>query len=147
MQIGDALRQAAQSIQNRLGLALLEASFEANLLCQHVLVVHRAWLISHENDVLEANQQAAFEALVQRRLNGEPIAYILGSREFYGLPLKTTPATLIPRPDTEALVEAVEDWASCYAKARNACPSGYSIVEQTDNANGGFRNFTFKCKK
>ena len=43
---------------------------------------------------------------MQRRLNGEPIAYILGSREFYGLQLKTTPATLIPRPDTETLVEA-----------------------------------------
>ena len=106
MQIGEAIRQAAQSIQNKLGLALSEASFEANLLCQQVLNVNRAWLISHENDVLEANQQAAFEALVQRRLNGEPIAYILGSREFYGLQLKTTSATLIPRPDTETLVEA-----------------------------------------
>lgn len=106
MQIGDALRKAAQSIQNRLGLELLEASFEANLLCQQVLNVNRAWLISHETDALEVNQQAAFEALVQRRSNGEPIAYILGSREFYGLPLKTTPATLIPRPDTETLVEA-----------------------------------------
>lgn len=106
MQIGDSLRQAAQSIQNTLGLELLEASFEANLLCQQVLNVNRAWLISHETDALEANQQAAFEVLVQRRLNGEPIAYILGAREFYGLPLKTTPATLIPRPDTETLVEA-----------------------------------------
>lgn len=106
MQIGEAIRRAAQSIQHKLGLALSEASFEANLLCQQVLNVNRAWLISHENDVLEANQQAAFEALVQRRLNGEPIAYILGSREFYGLLLKTTPATLIPRSDTETLVEA-----------------------------------------
>ena len=106
MQIGDALRQAAQSIQNRLGLALLEASFEANLLCQQVLNVNRAWLISHESDALEANQQDGFEALLQRRLNGEPMAYILGSRDFYGLQLKTTPATLIPRPDTETLVEA-----------------------------------------
>ena len=106
MQIGGAIRQAAQSIQNRLGLALLEASFEANLLCQQVLNVNRAWLISHESDALEANQQDGFEALLQRRLNGEPMAYILGSRDFYGLQLKTTPATLIPRPDTETLVEA-----------------------------------------
>lgn len=106
MQIGDALRQAAQSIQNTLGLEPTEASFEANLLCQQVLNVNRAWLISHETDALEANQQAVFEALVQRRLNGEPIAYIFGAREFYGLSLKTTPATLIPRSDTETLVEA-----------------------------------------
>ena len=107
MHIGEAIRQAAQSIQNKLGLKPTEARFEANLLCQHALKVNRAWLISHQTDVLEANQHAAFEALVQRRLNGEPIAYILGSREFYGLPLKTTPATLIPRPDTESLVETV----------------------------------------
>jgi release factor glutamine methyltransferase len=106
MQIGDAIRQAAQSIQHKLGLALSEASFEANLLCRHVLNVNRAWLISHERDALEPNQQAGFEALLQRRLNGEPMAYILGSRDFYGLQLKTTPATLIPRPDTETLVDA-----------------------------------------
>jgi release factor glutamine methyltransferase len=106
MQIGEAIRQGTQSIQNELGLALAEASLESNLLCQQVLNVNRAWLISHEGDALEANHQAAFEALVQRRLNGEPIAYILGSREFYGLSLKTTPATLIPRPDTETLVDA-----------------------------------------
>ena len=106
MQIGGAIRQAAQSIQNKLGLELPEASFEANLLCQQVLNVNRAWLISHQSDALEANQQAGFEALLQRRLNGEPMAYILGSREFYGLQLKTTPETLIPRPDTETLVEA-----------------------------------------
>ncbi len=106
MQIGEAIRQAAQSIQKMLVLELSEANFEANLLCQHVLNVNRAWLISHERDALEPNQQVGFEALLQRRLNGEPMAYILGSRDFYGLQLKTTPATLIPRPDTETLVEA-----------------------------------------
>lgn len=106
IQIGEAIRQAAQSIQNALGLTLTEAKLEANLLCQQVLNVNRAWLISHECDALEANQQSAFESMVQRRLKGEPIAYILGSREFYGLMLKSTPATLIPRPDTETLVEA-----------------------------------------
>lgn len=106
MRIAEAIRQAGQSIQRQLALDLTEANVEANLLCQHLFNVNRAWLISHANDALEANQQAAFEALVQRRLNGEPIAYILGSREFYGLALKTTPATLIPRPDTETLVEA-----------------------------------------
>lgn len=106
MCIGEAIRQAAQSIQNKLGLEISEANFEANLLCQQVLNVNRAWLISHESDALEPNQQAGFEALLQRRLNGEPMAYILGSRDFYGLQLKTTPATLIPRPDTETLVEA-----------------------------------------
>ena len=84
-----------------------EAGIEATLLLQYLLNVNRAWLIAHENDVLEVNIHAAFEALLNRRLSGEPIAYILGYREFYGLNLKVTPDTLIPRPDTETLVEAV----------------------------------------
>jgi release factor glutamine methyltransferase len=83
-----------------------EAAFEAQLLLQHVLNVNRAWLISHADDALEPNSHAVFEALIQRRINGEPIAYILGYREFYGLKLKVTPDTLIPRQDTETLVEA-----------------------------------------
>ena len=83
-----------------------EAGYEAQLLLQHAMNVNRAWLIAHENDALEANINAVFETLLNRRLNGEPIAYILGCREFYGLNLKVTPDTLIPRPDTETLVEA-----------------------------------------
>ena len=83
-----------------------ESALEAQLLLQHALKVNRAWLIAHENDALEANIHEVFEALLSRRLNGEPIAYILGTREFYGLNLKVTTDTLIPRPDTETLVEA-----------------------------------------
>lgn len=87
-------------------LTTQEAKFEAQLLLQSVLKVNRAWLIAHDQDDLPAKIQAEFEALLSRRLQGDPIAYILGSREFYGLALKVTPATLIPRPDTESLVEA-----------------------------------------
>jgi len=83
-----------------------EAMLEAQLLLQHVLNVNRAWLIAHENDALTSDQYVVFEALMQRRLNGEPIAYLLGERDFFGLTLKVTPDTLIPRPDTETLVEA-----------------------------------------
>lgn len=82
------------------------AAFEAQLLLQYVLGVNRAWLIAHEHDVLQPNIQVVFEALLNRRLAGEPMAYIMGSREFYGLDLLVTPDTLIPRPDTETLVEA-----------------------------------------
>jgi release factor glutamine methyltransferase len=82
------------------------AKLEAQLLLQHTLNVNRAWLIAHENDALQANIHAAYTALISRRLNGEPIAYILGYREFYGLNLKVTPDTLIPRADTETLVDA-----------------------------------------
>lgn len=81
-------------------------ALEVRLLLQHLLNVDRAWLISHENDALEANIHAEFQALLKRRLSGEPLAYIVGYREFYGLKLKVTPDTLIPRADTETLVEA-----------------------------------------
>lgn len=100
------LNQANQQLVEAIGLTHAEASLEVNLLLQHLLKVNRAWLISHHRDALTEDQQQDFYALLQRRLVGEPIAYILGLREFYGLPLKVTPATLIPRPDTETLVEA-----------------------------------------
>lgn len=83
-----------------------EARLEAQLLLRTAAKVNRAWLLAHENDALQPNIHADFEALLQRRLRGEPIAYILGQREFYGLALMVTPDTLIPRPDTETLVEA-----------------------------------------
>ena len=88
------------------GIEAETAKLEAQLLLQHLINVNRAWLIAHENDALQANIHAAYRALINRRINGEPIAYILGVREFYGLNLKVTPATLIPRPDTETLVDA-----------------------------------------
>jgi release factor glutamine methyltransferase len=83
-----------------------EAKLDAQLLLQHVLNVNRAWLISHQHDALPSSIHETYRALINRRMKGEPIAYILGTREFYGLNLKVTPATLIPRPDTETLVEA-----------------------------------------
>ena len=104
--IHQILIQSSQELAHNQQLNQVEGVIEARLLLQHVLNVSRAWLISHEKDSLSGGQQAALDALIQRRLNGEPIAYILGFREFYGLLLKTTPATLIPRPDTETLVEA-----------------------------------------
>jgi release factor glutamine methyltransferase len=82
------------------------AAFEAQLLLMNLLKQNRAWLISHSDDTLEPNVYNAFEALLHRRLQGEPIAYILGFREFYCLNLMVTSDTLIPRPDTETLVDA-----------------------------------------
>lgn len=106
MQIQALIAQAQQSLRQALALDSAAARFEVQLLLQNVLNVNRAWLISHEHDALEANIHAGFEALLKRRLEGEPIAYLLGKREFYGLDLRVTPDTLIPRPDTETLVEA-----------------------------------------
>lgn len=65
----------------------------------------RSWLIAHDTDVLDDATRAAFEAMVARREGGEPVAYITGRRGFWSLELEVTPATLIPRPETELLVE------------------------------------------
>ena len=70
------------------------------------LKVNRAWLISHAEQALTEAKASQFRALLNRRLQGEPVAYILGKREFYGMTFEITPAVLIPRPDTETLVDA-----------------------------------------
>jgi release factor glutamine methyltransferase len=79
---------------------------DARVLLSHVLGRDRAWLIAHASDVLERSQADAFFALAKRRRDGEPVAYLVGEREFWGLALKVSPAVLIPRPETETLVEA-----------------------------------------
>lgn len=83
-----------------------EAAIEAQMLLMQVLNVSRAWLLAHATDILPDATIQSFESLLMRRLAGEPVAHILGYREFFGLHLEVTADTLIPRPDTETLVEA-----------------------------------------
>ncbi len=79
---------------------------DARALLSHVLGRDRAWLIAHATDPLERSQAEAFFALAKRRRDGEPVAYLVGEREFWGLTLTVSSAVLIPRPETETLVEA-----------------------------------------
>ena len=81
------------------------ARLEVQMLLQHVLRVSRAWLLAHPEHELSVTDAASYLALMHRRLAGEPMAHILGEREFFGLNFKVTPDTLIPRPETELLVE------------------------------------------
>ncbi|WP_226665916.1 peptide chain release factor N(5)-glutamine methyltransferase [Microbulbifer aggregans] len=76
------------------------------LLC-HVLDKSRAWLYTWPEHELDDLHQRELDSLIQRRIAGEPVAHLTGSREFWSLPLKVNRSTLIPRPDTEVLVEAV----------------------------------------
>jgi release factor glutamine methyltransferase len=78
---------------------------DARVLLAHVLGVDRAWLAAHAGDPLPLAAATAFFALAKRRRDGEPVAYLTGHREFWGLDLSVTPAVLIPRPETETLVE------------------------------------------
>lgn len=82
-----------------------EGRHEAEQLLAHALGRDRAWLFAHAIDELEAGQVAAFEALLARRIAGEPVAYLTGRRSFWTLELEVNADTLIPRPETELLVE------------------------------------------
>ncbi|MBF8221168.1 peptide chain release factor N(5)-glutamine methyltransferase [Halomonas sp. 328] len=89
---------------------------DAEVLLCHVLGVERTWLYTWGDRQAPSFERARFEALVAARAQGHPVAYLTGEREFWGLRLATSPATLIPRPDTETLVEA--------ALARAVAPTG-----------------------
>jgi release factor glutamine methyltransferase len=81
---------------------------DAQLLLLHALgrpQSDRAWLIAHDDAVLSASATLAFHTLCQRRLQGEPLAYLVGSKPFFGLDLLVDKRVLVPRPDTETLVE------------------------------------------
>lgn len=100
------LNQARQQLAVVLNLPPDEARIEAHILLAEALNATRAWMITHADQALSPEQITRFDGLLQRRLAGEPVAYILGRREFYGLDLAVRPGVLIPRPDTETLVEA-----------------------------------------
>ncbi|MET0067562.1 MAG: peptide chain release factor N(5)-glutamine methyltransferase [Candidatus Thiodiazotropha sp.] len=100
------IREALQQAQARLeALPHSDASLEAAVLLCRVLDKPRSHLIAWPENELTQPQLLAYETLIQRRRSGEPLAYITGEREFWSLNLRVTPDTLIPRPDTELLVE------------------------------------------
>jgi len=86
---------------------IADASLEGELLLRHALGIDRVQLYIDLDKELTPQQEEAFRRLLERRLNGEPAAYITGHREFYGLDFAVNPAVLIPRPESELLVETV----------------------------------------
>lgn len=92
------------TLANVLASGILVA-LEMRILASHVLGLTRVQLITQAERVLTATESQNLAQLLQRRLDGEPIAYLTGAREFFGLSFMVTPAVLIPRPDTELLVE------------------------------------------
>jgi release factor glutamine methyltransferase len=103
--VASLLDGATARIAAALGLAHRDARLDARVLAAQVLGVDAAWLIAHDTDPLSDTHVTAFESLLAQRLEGVPIAYLVGAREFYGRPFLVSPDVLIPRPDTELLVE------------------------------------------
>ncbi|CDT77088.1 Protein methyltransferase hemK [Vibrio coralliirubri] len=109
--------QSAYTVESALKAAIVKLqegdntspSIDAAVLLCHALDKPRSYLLTWPEKHLTSEQESEFNALLKRRLTGEPVAYIIGEREFWSLPLKVSPSTLIPRPDTERLVEVALD--------------------------------------
>jgi release factor glutamine methyltransferase len=101
--IGGRLRAAALELQD----ASTSAQLDAEVLLAHAAGRTRAWLLAHSRDPLDEAIARRFAALLARRAEGQPVAYITGEREFWSREFRVTPAVLIPRPETEHLVEVV----------------------------------------
>ena len=104
--LGTLLASGARRLRTGTSAAVAaNASLEAGLLLAHALGTTRARLLSHPDSPVEPAAEQRYRALLERRALGEPLAYLTGAREFWSLPLRITPAVLVPRPETELLVE------------------------------------------
>lgn len=107
MTIGEALGDATRRLADA-GLAT--PRLDAELLLRHVLGIDRTTLFLRAPDLINPDAAANLNTLLARRLAGQPIAYLTGQRGFLGLSLTVTPGVLVPRPETEQLVEWARDW-------------------------------------
>lgn len=94
---------------------------DAQVLLAHISAKPRTWLMAHINSALDNRRAARVERLVRRLERGEPLPYVLGHWEFYGLDFQVTPDVLIPRPETELLVERAIAWLQA---PRDSSPNG-----------------------
>ena len=106
------------------GSGVDEARLTAELLLARAMGLNRAGVLARLGDPLPGEARAELDELMGRRARGEPLAYILGEREFYGLPLLVGPAVLIPRPETELLVEEVLGYARAGNRAERIVDVG-----------------------
>ena len=113
MTYSDWLTYATQLLTEKLSQdPYLNAKLDANLLLQAVTKRSRSAIFAFGETELNETEQNQLNQMLERRTKGEPMAYILGEKEFWSLPLKVSSDTLIPRPDTERLVEVALDWAN-----------------------------------
>jgi len=108
--VGQTVEAARRALAARLKTATIEsAELDARILAGHALGLDLTGLISAAQRQLTSDESARLEEFARRRLAGEPVARIIGEKEFWGLPLQLSSATLVPRPDTETVVELALD--------------------------------------
>ena len=120
--VGSALAHGTQRLAASAAGAAATAALDAALLLAYILGTTRAQLLAHAEVALEPPAAERYAALIARRAAGEPLAYLTGRREFWSLELAVTPAVLVPRPETELLVERA--LALCPASAAGAVDLG-----------------------
>ncbi len=111
------VREALQQATSRLAAASPSARLDAEVLLAHLLHVRRAALLADTQRRLDPLQLAAYKQLVARREALEPVAYIVGHKEFYGFDFLVDQRVLVPRPETELVVERALEWAARRASA------------------------------
>lgn len=125
------IREIKYFYQNKLD------SIDLDLVISYVIKKEREFVMAHPEYVVTSNQQSVISKMIARRLKNEPLAYILGEKEFYGLNFKVTPQTLIPRPETELIVEMAMEFMK--APSARVIPE-VSISERAQRFHG---NTTF----
>ena len=131
-----AHQAAAQAADRLVRHGIADARLEAEVLARHALGYDRAAYFASLRQPLDAAQQARIERLVGRRAHGEPLAYITGHREFYGLDFMVNPAVLIPRQETELLVDKALEWAASWAAGRTSSGQGHDAPLIADVGTG-----------
>src|ERR1041384_1137100 len=137
--IRNALDEATTALA---GSSLEEARLEAGSLLSHVMHRDRTFILAHPEHVLDSESLAMYQSLVVRRTAGEPLQYITGHQEFYKLDFEVTPDVLIPRPESEAIVEVALELLPkdrAYRLADLGTGSGclaISILHELTNARG-----------
>jgi len=118
---GASIDTARRALATRFAAADLDSpELDARLLVGHALQLDLTGLVTHGSRRLSSEDAQHLERLAERRLSGEPVARILGSKEFWGLPLQLTADTLVPRPDTETVVEATLDHLRSRGRANDS---------------------------
>lgn len=119
-----SIREVLRDATHRLGGFCENPNLDAQVLLAHILEQDKSWLFAHSQAELTTRQGEQFNSGIDRLARGEPLPYVLGEWEFYGLKLHVTPDVLIPRPETELLVETAQAWLSANPGRRAAADIG-----------------------